>query len=119
MREEYLVEEIVWDHQGGDVGHRARTDIEEEFVAVAELGEEAGRGLITPRRRQSRAAGDQSNLILVEILGARVVGVAVGCSARWRLHCATGSHENHGSEGEGHTGQECCDHAMPHRGLLE
>ncbi len=106
MRQKYLVEEVVGDHQGCDIGRRTRTDIEEELVAVAELCEEASGGLITPRRRQPRTAGDQSNLILVEILGARVVGVAVRCSARWRLHGSTGSEQHEQGNCECHTSKE-------------
>jgi hypothetical protein len=73
----YLVQVVVGDHQRRHVGYGARSDIEQKLVAVADLDQEAGRGLTATRSRHAGAAGNDPYLVFSEFLGSRVIHIAV------------------------------------------
>ena len=67
------------DHVGRDVLHRAGTDVEEQFLAIAEFDQEASCRLAVAvtGRRHACAAGSDADLLLGKRLGAGVVDVAI------------------------------------------
>ncbi len=79
VADEHLRQEIRRDHHGRKIRHGPCTEVEQELVAVAQLDEEATRGLATACRRKPRAASGHANLICAEWLSARVVDIALGC----------------------------------------
>ena len=95
VSEEDLVEEIVGDHQCGDIDHRASAYIEKELVAVAGFDQPAGSGLVTSCGRQTGAAGEKANLIFPQLFGARKVDITVRRGAG-RRGDNTASAQRHG-----------------------
>jgi hypothetical protein len=56
----------------------AAADVEEELVAVAQLDQPAGRGLLRSRARHPRPQGHDAHLVGSEIFARRVVDVPIG-----------------------------------------
>ena len=79
VADEDLRQEVHRDHHRGDIGHRARTDVEQELVPVPKLEQKAARSLSTTSSGQARSACRDSDLIRFECLGTRVVDIAVRC----------------------------------------
>jgi hypothetical protein len=88
--EEDLVQEVVRDHVGGQVGGGPRAHVEQELVAIAELDEPAGGGLAVPGGRHAGAACAEPDLVHGQLFGPGVVDVAVRRRACGGLHLAPG-----------------------------
>src|SRR5262245_65375160 len=67
---------LMGNFQRGEVDLRARAEIEDELVAVAELDQPRGIGLRTPHERTPGSKRDDAHLVRGERLGVRVVIVA-------------------------------------------
>ena len=90
MGDEHLVEVVVRDHVGGNVGHGPSPDVEQELVSIAEFDQPTRRRLATSCRRQPRATGGDPYLVLREFLGSRIVDIPIGCRPRRGLYFSTG-----------------------------
>jgi len=84
MANEDLVQVVVRDLLGREPLVAATAEIEEELVAVAQLGQPAGRRLLGPCARHASAQGHDPHLIGGNGLGTREVGIAVGNGRRRR-----------------------------------
>jgi len=77
-----LVEVVVGDLQGRDAFGRSGADVKDEFIAIAELDEEASRSLGGTGGRHACAAGDYPHLIRCEVLAVGRVEVTRTCLHR-------------------------------------
>ena len=89
MTDEDLRQEVHRDHHRGDIGHRARTDVEQEFVTISKFQQEAARSLPTASGGQPRAACGNSDLIRFECLGTGVIDITVRRCSRGRFNLTT------------------------------
>ena len=89
VAEDDLGQILSGDHQRVDVAHRAGADVEDDLLAIAELKQEASRGLGPTRVGHTGAAGDDAHLVRGQHLGAGIVDIPIGCHRIWPGYHAT------------------------------
>ena len=73
--QEYLVQEVVGDHQCRDVDHGAAANIEQELVAITEFCQPTGRRLVAAGSGQLNSLSRLSLLNIAEYTGFLLIRI--------------------------------------------